>query len=38
MMGVTYVELEVANAAQPEAGEKLELLVDSGVYSVGPGY
>ncbi len=36
-MGVTYVELEVANPAQPSVKEKLTFLVDSGaVYSVAP--
>jgi predicted aspartyl protease len=37
-MGITYVELEVANVAKPRVTEKLEFLVDSGaVYSVVPG-
>lgn len=36
-MGITYVELEVANVARPKKGEKLEFLVDSGaIYSVVP--
>lgn len=36
-MGITYVELEVANVAAPTKGEKLQFLVDSGaVYSVVP--
>ena len=36
-MGITYVELEVANVAKPNVTEKLEFLVDSGaVYSVVP--
>lgn len=36
-MGLTYVELEVANVAKPEAAEKLKCLVDSGaIYSVVP--
>jgi len=36
-MGITYVELEVANVAQPEKSQRLEFLVDSGaVYSVVP--
>jgi clan AA aspartic protease len=36
-VGITYVELEIANVAAPKKGEKLEFLVDSGaVYSVVP--
>lgn len=36
-MGITVIELEVANVAAPRRSEKLELLVDSGaVYSVVP--
>jgi len=36
-MGITYIELEVANVAAPKKGEKLEFLVDSGaIYSVVP--
>ena len=36
-MGITYIELEVANVAAPKKGQKLEFLVDSGaVYSVVP--
>jgi predicted aspartyl protease len=36
-MGITYVELEVANVARPRVSEKLEFMVDSGaVYSVVP--
>jgi clan AA aspartic protease len=36
-MGITYVELEVANVAKPDSGETLRFLVDSGaVYSVVP--
>ena len=36
-MGITYVELEVANLAVPRKTEKLEFLVDSGAaYSVVP--
>jgi clan AA aspartic protease len=36
-MGLTYVELEIANVARPKKGEKLEFLVDSGaIYSVVP--
>lgn len=36
-MGITYVELEVGNVANPDMTEKLEFLVDSGaVYSVVP--
>lgn len=29
-MGLTVLELEVANPARPEATEKLEFLIDSG--------
>jgi hypothetical protein len=36
-MGLTTLELEVANAASPDRTEKLEFLVDSGaIYSVVP--
>ena len=36
-MGLTYLELEVANIAKPEVTEKLEFLIDSGaIYSVVP--
>ena len=36
-MGLTYLEVEVGNPAQPEVTEKLEFLIDSGViYSVVP--
>jgi len=36
-MGITYVELEIANVAQPKKTERVEFLVDSGaVYSVVP--
>jgi len=36
-MGLTVLELEVANPATPEIGEKVEFLIDSGaVYSVAP--
>jgi clan AA aspartic protease len=36
-MGLTTLELEIANVASPERGEKLEFLVDSGaIYSVVP--
>jgi aspartyl protease family protein len=36
-MGLTVLELEVANPATPEVGEKVEFLIDSGaVYSVVP--
>jgi len=36
-MGLTFLELEVANIAKPDVLEKLEFLVDSGaVYSVVP--
>lgn len=36
-MGITYVELEVANVAKPDSGETLRFLVDSGaVYFVVP--
>lgn len=36
-MGLTTLELEVANVASPERTEKLEFLVDSGaIYSVVP--
>ena len=36
-MGITYVELEVANVSTPKKAEKLEFLVDSGaIYSVVP--
>ncbi len=37
-MGITYVELEVANVAHPRKTERMEFLVDSGaIYSVVPG-
>ena len=37
-MGLTHLELEVANPARPRQRERLRLLVDSGaVYSVVPG-
>ncbi len=36
-MGITYVELEIANVAAPKKTELLEFLVDSGaIYSVVP--
>ena len=36
-MGITYLELEVANVARPKKTERLQFLVDSGaVYSVVP--
>ena len=36
-MGITYVELDIANVAAPKKMERLEFLVDSGaVYSVVP--
>jgi clan AA aspartic protease len=36
-MGLTTLELEIANVASPERTEKLEFLVDSGaIYSVVP--
>ncbi len=36
-MGITFLELEVANPARPDVTERLELVVDSGaVYSVVP--
>jgi clan AA aspartic protease len=36
-MGLTFLELEIANPATPEIGEKVEFLIDSGaVYSVVP--
>src|SRR3989304_2500683 len=36
-MGLTTLEVEIANPAQPEVTEKLEFLIDSGaVYSVVP--
>jgi len=36
-MGLTVFEVEVANPAKPEVGEKIELLIDSGaIYSVVP--
>ncbi len=36
-MGLTVLEIEIANPAKPEITEKLELLIDSGaVYSVVP--
>lgn len=36
-MGITYIEIGVANVARPDVVEKLEFLVDSGaVYSVVP--
>ena len=37
-MGITYVELEIANLSAPGKTKKLEFLVDSGaIYSVVPG-
>ena len=36
-MGLTFLELEVANLARPNVAEKLEFLIDSGAtYSVVP--
>ena len=36
-MGLTVLELEIANPATPEIGEKVEFLIDSGaIYSVVP--
>ena len=36
-MGLTFLELEVANLARPDVAEKLEFLIDSGaIYSVLP--
>lgn len=36
-MGLTFLEIEVANPAAPETTEKLEFLIDSGaIYSVLP--
>ncbi len=36
-MGITYVELEIANVGAPKRAERVEFLVDSGaVYSVVP--
>jgi len=36
-MGITYVELDIANVAKPDVIERLRFLVDSGaVYSVVP--
>ncbi len=36
-MGLTVLDIEIANPAKPEITEKLELLIDSGaVYSVVP--
>jgi clan AA aspartic protease len=36
-MGVTYLDVEVANPASPNAGESVRFLVDSGaIYSVVP--
>ena len=36
-MGLTVLEIEVANVAKPDAGETVEFLIDSGaVYSVVP--
>ena len=36
-MGLTYVELDVANVAKPDVTENVEFLVDSGaIYSVVP--
>ncbi len=36
-MGITYVELEIANVGAPKKAERVEFLVDSGaVYSVVP--
>ncbi len=36
-MGITFLEVEVANPARPQRSEKLEFLVDSGaIYSVAP--
>jgi clan AA aspartic protease len=37
LMGLTVLEIEVGNPAQPEVTEKIEFLIDSGaVYSVVP--
>ncbi|MCG3195554.1 MAG: aspartyl protease [Candidatus Omnitrophica bacterium] len=37
-MGLTYLELEIANISAPEKTESVEFLIDSGaVYSVVPG-
>jgi len=36
-MGLTFLELEVANLSRPDIAEKLEFLIDSGaIYSVVP--
>lgn len=36
-MGITFIEVEIANPAKPEIREKIELMVDSGAaYSVIP--
>ena len=36
-MGLTFLELEIANPANPEVTEKLDFLIDSGaIYSVVP--
>lgn len=36
-MGLTVLELEIANPATPEIGEKVDFLIDSGaIYSVAP--
>ena len=36
-MGITYVDIDVANTGSPEVSERVEFLVDSGaVYSVVP--
>jgi len=37
MMGLTFLEIEVGNPANPEVTEKLDFLIDSGaIYSVVP--
>jgi len=36
-MGMTFIDIEVANVGEPNRGERVEFLVDSGVtYSVVP--
>lgn len=36
-MGLTYLELEIANPAEPKVAQKVEFLIDSGaIYSVVP--
>ena len=36
-MGLTFLEVEVGNPANPEVTEKIEFLIDSGaIYSVVP--